>query len=58
MQILGTLTVVGLFIGFIYGYIINIIWIVGQTAPLDIEQVISILGIFMAPLGVVMGYIH
>lgn len=40
------------------GYIMNIIWLIGQDIIWNTEQVLSVLGIFMAPLGVLMGWMH
>lgn len=58
-QIIGAIFVIGLFIAFIYGYIVNIIWLLQQTPFVaDIEAILSIIGIFIAPLGAIMGWLH
>ena len=45
-----------LILGFAYGWIANIITIIGMGEILNGEGVIRIIGVFIAPLGAIMGY--
>lgn len=58
-QIIGAIVAVSFVIALLYGYIVNIIWLLQQTPFVaNIEAVLSIIGIFIAPLGVIMGWLH
>jgi len=46
-------------IGLGYGYIMNIVWMVQQQTWLwNGESILSTIGAFIPPLGVIMGYVH
>lgn len=48
---------ISLLIAFAYGWIANIITIFGMEDITSGEGIIRIIGIFMAPLGAIMGYL-
>ena len=53
--VLGVVAVLGVFGGIVYGYIHNIVSLVTNTEQLGLVAG-RCLGIFVAPLGVVLGY--
>ena len=57
--IMGLILWLGIVVGMGYGWVINIIWIVDQQIWIwSGESIISIIGIFIVPLGTLVGYIH
>ena len=59
MNYIGAILAIGLIGAFIYGWIINIVWMLQQTPFVaNIEGVLSIIGVFIAPLGAIMGWLH
>ncbi len=59
-EIIMALTWLVVALGLMWGWILNIMWIVNQT-PLEMsgETIVSIIGIFVAPLGSIMGlFVH
>jgi vacuolar-type H+-ATPase subunit I/STV1 len=57
-QIVGALALFAVVVGFIGGWIANIVWLIGQELVFNMEQVLSIVGIVVVPLGALMGYLH
>lgn len=57
-DILSAIAVIGLGLGFAYGWIMNIVQLVqnGDTYT-TVMVVVKVCGIFVAPLGAVMGYV-
>jgi len=53
--ILGILAALAIIVGFIYGYIANIVSLVTQNEATGM-MIGRVIGIFVAPLGVVLGY--
>ena len=49
---------VTLMLSIIYGYVVNVIWLIRQELTWTVEQVVSLIGIFIAPLGALMGWLH
>ncbi len=58
VQILVGLFFILMMIGIVGGWVMNIVWLFGQDLVWNMEQVLSVLGIVMAPLGAVMGWLH
>lgn len=57
--IIGALIWLGMLIGLGYGWVINIIWMVEQQVWIwSGESILSIIGVFIVPLGALMGYLH
>lgn len=58
--LIGVLLMISLVVTFIWGWILNILWIVDQQAIVwSGEMIISAIGIFVAPLGSIMGlFVH
>ena len=51
-------TVTTMIILSIYGWFLNIFWLIGETGEKTGEFWVSIIGAFMVPLGGLMGYLH
>lgn len=57
--IIGVLLWLVMVVGLIYGWILNMFWIVNQQAWIwSGESILSIVGVLVVPLGAMMGYIH
>lgn len=58
--LIGVLLMISLVVTFIWGWILNILWIVDQQAIVwSGEMIASAIGIFVAPLGSIMGlFVH
>lgn len=56
--VMGAITVIALLMAVVYGYVSNIMWLVCSDITWTFEQTISVLGIFMAPLGILLGWMH
>lgn len=57
-DMLSAIAVIGLSLGFAYGWIMNIVQLVQNgDAYTTVIVVVKVCGIFVAPLGVVMGYV-
>lgn len=59
-KVLAGLTIIGIVIAGIVGWVMNIVQIVGLAladAPLNTLFVVKVIGVFLAPLGAVLGYI-
>ena len=54
---MGYLIIIPLYLAAIYGWIMNIVTLWGMHDPLVGEGLVRIAGIFLAPLGAVMGYL-
>ena len=57
-QIIVGIIGIGLFIGSIAGWVMNVAWLIGQEVVWNMEQVLSVLGVVMVPLGALMGWLH
>lgn len=59
-NIFGALLMFSLVVAFVWGWILNILWIVDQQVIVwSGEMIISAVGIFVAPLGAIMGlFVH
>lgn len=59
-NLFGVLLAISLVVAFIWGWISNIIWIVDQQVIVwSGEMIISAVGIFVVPLGSIMGlFVH
>ena len=59
-NIIGALLMISLVVGLIWGWILNIIWIIDQQViAWSGEMIISAIGIFVVPLGSIMGlFVH
>jgi len=56
VKIIGALLIIASVVTMMYGWILNIIWITQQTIIVwSGEMIISAVGIFIVPLGVIMG---
>ncbi len=53
----GALLILIVIIGFFYGWVANIVTILGMEEVLNGEGIIRIIGVFIAPLGAIMGYV-
>ena len=51
------LALVGLWMAAIAGYVMNIINVFYVTSPVDVIDVMTIIGVIFAPLGAVMGWV-
>ena len=59
MNIIGVILAITLIGTFVYGWIVNIVWMLQQTPFIaDVEGILSIIGVFIAPLGAIMGWLH
>ena len=47
-----------LFAAFVYGWVVNLIWVIQQDITWTTEQAVSVIGIFLGPLGAIMGWMH
>lgn len=57
-KILGIGTLLIFIFGMIAGWIMNIVWLIKQDLTWTVEQGLSVVGIFIAPLGALLGWIH
>lgn len=59
-NVIGALLMISLVVTLIWGWILNIIWIVDQQVIVwSGEMIISAIGIFVVPLGSIMGlFVH
>ena len=59
MELVGITLYLSFLVTLIYGWVINIYWIVEQQVWIwSGESILSIVGVFIVPLGTVMGYVH
>ena len=57
LSVVASLFWIGLFLGGLFGWVMNIIELIGMTFdPITGMAVARIIGIFVAPLGAVLGY--
>ena len=58
VQIITGVMLLVLAMSIIAGWVMNIVWLIGQELVFNAEQLLSILGVVMFPLGALMGWLH
>ena len=54
----AAITMIAIAGAFVYGWVANLVWVIQQDITWTTEQAVSVIGIFLGPLGAVMGWMH